>query len=1426
MNPNFKEYPIFEPNQVLSADHLNDLHGYLEEQSRLTRNKTIGVGIVCGLEPTYNTRTNTLEISPGTAITSSGYLIQSEKLEFKSFRKFENKAEPPYSFFSRSDNNFLQVLPFDFASKFNRKFIQKVKSEKKISVLQINKLRYPNFLPDRLPNIPFPIPTLGSMFELVEDKTEFDIVEQRQIQNLNDRFVINNCVVMFYLETRDVQLKNCDVNDCNDKGMTREFTLKAILMPTVVAKKIHHRELFYRKIKGDATQLPKLQIAKFNAAAQEITSYFGLNQRYGQLIRDVIPSLSTAILNSYKLLFPILENVYPENTQRQVFANINNQLTQLVNTALNVRNHWGIQYLYTFVKDLIEAYNELRETAIKWISECDTNEKMFPKHILLGKVKLPSGRLFGNEFINNPFSTSGIEGGFDPENLLDKYRQHFTPVTQIQAHPFLKSQVISLHYKLYLILSRFQGVGLQSLRSDIRVTPSKSSNYPLSERAIPFYYNLSSSNQHLIKNWSFQKTINGELKDVYAYDLLEKSIRSLSMTLDDNNFYKVEGHIGKSYQTVIEELDTWRKDYGLSMDVVAINLGIEGNAIAHKDFSLYFQDLESDFDTYKEELYCLLDKQAAYFENLELDLSSFSIDDDIANSFKNYVKLLPFKFGPIVTPAFASLIDSQPITYIAQPTERDFEKKKKGRLEINEELLDVGNKKQLKFNNSYTIAAKSARDNNDKALGSIYHNHKLELSIGATSKKNLLEYYYSESFVGKNPAVFEWATTWGERTLSIIDHIDKVKEAISSENISDFQFEDFQLKYNDLLKEIMEYRDHIFDLGDSASVEELKIINYLDYLLNDCTTEKFQSIVNEWLRRKEKLEQEFIFSNFIAKHPEMEHGGGVPKGGTLVLVYYDEKALQPTIPDLPLIPRPFPVLPFQPFEPLKIDVKSLKEDPGFIADKENNEKIKELLKEETLRVKAIENTPKKLTKEPDSRIASYRGINKMKLAKDKLDIKGLNLSLPRVDFQSNILVNPILPDQFYSIEKGIVVADFYLPYRCCSDTPSITYAFQAPEIEITLDQKVYYIDDDSGNHTITVNPKGGVITPKIPGLSINKDRNYNFKPSLLKVGDNKFSYEVKGIRKDAVIKVAQVFSDFEIEEVKIDDKNKDKTNQILSITVAPSKPDLDNGYQWSVERLISQGRGTQIYESNDSKFTFNTSFDKRTNAIKVSLTSTVGGSTGASTTNRIYDYDKLIEIKTRLEKHTPQVEAASSINSFDQNLSRGKFDKIPADDLKDYQKFNKELSDLLKEDKVSDLIKGKNSTQVVDKIKENLTKAKDKLNDDAIKNDPVKLDQYISIYDEVAKVGNAVLAVINEEDLDDNKKKEINTLNNKVAEDVLTFEKEIGIVSSLNNKLKISRRGLGRVAGSRVKVTGAPDIILGNPRRNPINRDRNIPDIK
>src|ERR1700733_3081804 len=77
---NTNEYIVFEADQVLTNDHLNETFSYLDQQNRWTRNKLIGIGIVCGFNIVH--RTGVIEITKGCGVTSQGYLILKDAARY------------------------------------------------------------------------------------------------------------------------------------------------------------------------------------------------------------------------------------------------------------------------------------------------------------------------------------------------------------------------------------------------------------------------------------------------------------------------------------------------------------------------------------------------------------------------------------------------------------------------------------------------------------------------------------------------------------------------------------------------------------------------------------------------------------------------------------------------------------------------------------------------------------------------------------------------------------------------------------------------------------------------------------------------------------------------------------------------------------------------------------------------------------------------------------------------------------------------------------------------------------------------------------------------------------------------------------------------------------------------------------------------
>src|SRR6185437_16825999 len=171
-NPN--EYLVFEADQVLTNDHLNQMFYYLDQQNRWTRNKLIGMGIVCGLNLVQHA--GVIEITKGCGITSQGYLILLDDNQYTYYTAY-NAIDTPND------------LPFT----------------------------YPGDLPF------YKTYCAGKNIYLLLTDDDYNALESDQqllaktISSAPDKY-FDDYVVVLFLEANEMDLKNCDAFDCNNKG--------------------------------------------------------------------------------------------------------------------------------------------------------------------------------------------------------------------------------------------------------------------------------------------------------------------------------------------------------------------------------------------------------------------------------------------------------------------------------------------------------------------------------------------------------------------------------------------------------------------------------------------------------------------------------------------------------------------------------------------------------------------------------------------------------------------------------------------------------------------------------------------------------------------------------------------------------------------------------------------------------------------------------------------------------------------------------------------------------------------------------------------------------------------------------------------------------------------------------------------------------
>jgi hypothetical protein len=103
-------YSVFEKDQVLTHDQLNTVAEYFEDQTRLTRIKLLGVGILCGLR--VSVKGTTVTVSKGAGVTTDGDLLFfKDDTLFDQFKVYDD-SNPKYAPFAAAlKKKVFQLMP-------------------------------------------------------------------------------------------------------------------------------------------------------------------------------------------------------------------------------------------------------------------------------------------------------------------------------------------------------------------------------------------------------------------------------------------------------------------------------------------------------------------------------------------------------------------------------------------------------------------------------------------------------------------------------------------------------------------------------------------------------------------------------------------------------------------------------------------------------------------------------------------------------------------------------------------------------------------------------------------------------------------------------------------------------------------------------------------------------------------------------------------------------------------------------------------------------------------------------------------------------------------------------------------------------------------------------------------------------------------
>ncbi|MDB5137182.1 MAG: hypothetical protein JWP37_3785 [Mucilaginibacter sp.] len=1007
------EYIVYEPDQVLTNDHLNETFNYLDQQNRWTRNKLIGIGIVCGLDIVPNP-TN-IQVNKGCGVTSQGYLIAQDTTPYKWYMPYTPIDVPT-------------DLPFQYTNG----------------------------------DLPFYKPFCnGKTIWLLLTDDQHGALDSTQ-QNVNaissaTAGFLNDYVVVLFLEAKEMDLKNCDMLDCNNKGEKMSFVVRPLLVLKKDLPVTQNNGTASTSANGVKQNLPhQILFKRYNVPYTDLNNTDDVLNAFVKLVDD---TTLTQVSNAYNYCYTQYNGILKISTNP--FTNLLTNLKSYRDQLLT-NNPIYIEYFYDFIDDLIKAYYEFSIKVSDLLSSCCPDENLFPLHLVLGAASQATSSFvidaYRNYFIYSPlFSKVGNESA--------------------EAVLLFNRMVIMVQQFTIQVADQLQGAAFRQ-RINIKITPSQYEFPWLSERAIPYYYNVNVSGSELYKSWSYYKTSHGSAAfnlgfNAYQYNSNTAVIQPLLYDIEHYNFFRVEGHIGLDYQTVLSNILNQRLNYNLPFDVMAISADLLSSDVALPQCN--FLDLETDYKLLLSEAACKIHTtfcfitQLPFLSDVVAILGTSLGGTPAATDTTNAVKFSAFKLN-ILNIDEIELPDTT--KYQKGDYLRNYCPPTVGKATIGSVYLDVINKGS--FINPISNPSAST-------LALFYHTYFLYID----AVEELMNILYTNTLDQLDMAAFRvkylyYLRIAGYTILILADMDAGIKTGTNDSSAPTF------------------LQDLEFDL----------LLDEMDLITTLCVDELLQVLKNEYTRRLNQYQQQHTFINYYKNHPGLEHKAGVPKGGTLVLVYHTDT--QPTF-NTGLVFGRFPVSTNLSASIGKVQASSVTYD--------------------------------------DNTIQLIRSFVD--------DCKDAPVDKKQALIE--ILSNRPPQQPKYQVADGMVIADFYIPYLCCSDCPPMAYIVPAQDTPVITMDSVFCITDANAE-PITVSIPGGTFNT-LTGLD---GTNFKFTPSLAGLGQHTITYTLSDGKSDSktVNVIAPPDNSFGLASGKLLDF------QTFEALFTPTVQDSSLKYQWTADTAL------------------------------------------------------------------------------------------------------------------------------------------------------------------------------------------------------------------------------------------------------------------
>lgn len=860
------------------------------------------------------------------------------------------------------------------------------------------------------------------------NKIPMDVWELKQAAvdpdlNSIDGDFLKDKVILLFVELKEEDNKNCDPNSCDDKGIN----VTVSFLPLAVDKA--DAALLMGTTAGSFgvntyTALPELRMKRWDVPNTSPVYSQDIFEAYLKVLdKSFLDSVETTLKNIYSVFGTIVANEYTNNP----FTGLSAKFSFLFNGNININQLVHLQYYYDLFSDLLMAYQEFRKAGTHVLSTCCPDSDLFPRHLLLGEA-IPSVTTgivpYRHYFIYSPL--------FDQQNMIAELNSLFTKLVLLTDQFFLPA---------------IQG---NNTKEDtfLRITPSMLWDVPLSAKAIPYYYQVNSGSKPLYLSWDYRRTLLNDAKRNLSYHAAQYNATDNFITspllydLEPYNFLRVEGIVGKPYIHVLKQVKQQITKNRLPVDIIALNTenGLSAlrqlntvnkfrTAETGMEMLCHFQDLESMYDSMRREILCMLCKELKYYYDFTFAL---------VNAFFRKMTLAG-------ETSRVDLFDVCDKGYVIKEKSLGAMIEFLYRQGLTDETLTIESFFQAFGINVQDINNDDIPDNLTAQQSVIYLAllNFFKLPLGIIRLSTLLTEDLAEFDAKAYCDVTAKLGDYAKSLKSLFTILTGGAAAASKLNTDTTNLAGATLNNSttntNLLASLSTSGNTLLRLLSAVLLVE-DFLDHLDKLIYNCKCSALLSLKTDYMRRYAMLSKLRQFGYFTKMHPGIQHKAGVPMGGTFIIVYHSRKRRTNGFTNRLSFATEFVHVKEESESKSFFNTAGVIEKQsiaaGIVVDEDGN---------------PVDGATVTVLETNESTVTNANGVFKFTIS--ILPYTLLVEATGFEDFQQvktdddgnmRIILKTANGNIIDELVPGTVIADFYLPYRCCSDCPPIQYIVNEP----------------------------------------------------------------------------------------------------------------------------------------------------------------------------------------------------------------------------------------------------------------------------------------------------------------------------------------------------------------------------------------------